>query len=46
MKTFTASHLIKLIRDGRVEFISETNSFSRAEIRWIRTGKRETINVK
>ena len=45
MKTLTRKHFQKLIRDGRIEAVTD-EAFGRIEIRWLLTGKRETVNIK
>jgi hypothetical protein len=44
MKTKTIEAVTQLIRDGRVECVTDLK-LGHVEIRWSRTGKRETINV-
>jgi hypothetical protein len=41
MKTMTRESFDRLVRDGRIEAVTDLNRFGRLEIRWLRTGRRE-----
>lgn len=45
MKTYTAEALKKMAKEGRIEAQTDIKS-GYVEIRWARTGKRETVTVK
>ena len=45
MKTMSRERLERAIKEGRLEAVTDINTFDRVEVRWARTGKRETITV-
>jgi len=45
MTKLTREKLEQLARDGRVECETDVNRFGRVEVRWTKTGKRETVTV-
>jgi hypothetical protein len=45
MKTLTRESFERLVRDERIEAVTDLNRFGRLEIRWLRTGRRETVSM-
>ena len=45
MKPISKARFQSLIREGRIEALTDLSRFGRVEIRWIRTGKIETVTL-
>ncbi len=46
MKTMTETQFAKLLREGRIEAVSDRTRSGFQEIRWLSTGQRETVQIK
>ena len=45
MKTFKRETFEKNCREGRFEAVTDVNRFGRVDVRWVRTGRVETVTV-